>query len=203
MKSNEALSRRNGSIQWCRRYIFATFVIPGSLEVLQIVDVYRSKLRNHLHGLEGDEIARQRIEEFANGVIPPGLLVSLQLYTSLWVSSDVDLQDHVKIHSVDLGVSAPRLSNARLSSRIQHDFCSVGLGISFKPSPLTLVQEIEFDMTYTDTVSVSLSTSYLFHHPKPYFLRLPVSLSISLSLFKASVCPPFTVWYAGDDLFRS
>lgn len=40
---------------------------------------------------------------------------------------------------------------------------------------------------YTDTVSVSLSTSALFHHPVPFFVRLPVTLNVSLSLFAATV----------------
>lgn len=48
-------------------------------------------------------------------------------------------------------------------------------------------QAIEFDADYTDSVSVSLSTSYLFNYPMPLFARLPVSLTISLSLFKSSV----------------
>ena len=45
-------------------------------------------------------------------------------------------------------------------------------------------------MTYTDTVSVSLSTAYLFNYPLPSFARLPVSVTISLSLFSSSVSPP-------------
>ncbi|KAJ2928930.1 hypothetical protein H1R20_g8297, partial [Candolleomyces eurysporus] len=52
---------------------------PESLEwfnvlLRQIVDVYRSKLRDDLPGLEGDEIARQRIEAFANKIRPAGFL---------------------------------------------------------------------------------------------------------------------------------
>lgn len=42
---------------------------------LQIVDIYRSKLRDDLSGIEGDEIARQRIEAFANKMRPAGFLV--------------------------------------------------------------------------------------------------------------------------------
>jgi maintenance of morphology protein 1 len=48
-------------------------------------------------------------------------------------------------------------------------------------------QSAEFDLMYTDTLSLSLSTSYLFNYPMTSFARLPVSLTISLSLFKSSV----------------
>lgn len=122
----------------------------------QIVDVYRSKLRDGLPGIEGDEIARRRIENYANKIRPSGFL------------------DHIEIHSVDLGVSAPELFNARVRQNA--------------PSPA----ETEFDATYTDTLSLSLSTSYLFNYPMQSFARLPISLTISLSQFKSSICiiPP-------------
>lgn len=120
----------------------------------QVTEVYRSKLRNDLCGPEGDEVARQRIETYANQIRPPGFL------------------DYIKIHSVDLGVSAPRLSNARLNTEGAHP-----------ESPMST----EFDLMYTDTLSLSLSTSYLFNYPMTSFARLPVSLTITLSLFKSSV----------------
>ncbi|KII94330.1 hypothetical protein PLICRDRAFT_100619 [Plicaturopsis crispa FD-325 SS-3] len=123
----------------------------------EVAETYRSKLRDDLSGAEGDEIARKRIEDYANKIRPPGFL------------------DHIKIHSVDLGVSAPRVSNARLNS-----------------PKVPGINTIEFDSTYTDTISVSLSTSYLFNYPMTSFARLPVSLTISLSLFESpiTVIPP-------------
>ena len=42
-------------------------------------------------------------------------------------------------------------------------------------------------MSYIDSVSISISTSVLFNYPFPSFARLPVSLTISLSLFASSV----------------
>ncbi|KZP12020.1 hypothetical protein FIBSPDRAFT_836725 [Athelia psychrophila] len=120
----------------------------------QIAEVYRSKLRDDLFGPEGDEIARRKVEAYANRMRPAGFL------------------DHIKVHSVDLGVSAPRLSNARLSSENAHP-----------ESPMSA----EFDVKYTDTISVALSTSYLFNYPMASFARLPVSLTISLSLFESSI----------------
>ncbi|PPQ73218.1 hypothetical protein CVT24_010028 [Panaeolus cyanescens] len=51
----------------------------------QILDVYRSKLRDDTLGPEGDEIARKRIENFANSMRPKGFV------------------DHITIHSVNLG----------------------------------------------------------------------------------------------------
>jgi len=126
----------------------------------QVVEVYRSKLRDDLRGAEGDEVARKRIEDFANRIRPAGFL------------------DHIKVHSVDLGVSAPRLSNANI--KLRHK------------TPGAPLHESEFDLAYTDTVSISLSTSYLFNYPMPSFARLPVSLTISLSLFKSpiTITPP-------------
>ncbi|KAK7064487.1 maintenance of mitochondrial morphology protein 1 [Favolaschia claudopus] len=126
--------------------------------VHQIVEIYRSKLRDGLTGVDGDEAARKRIEDYANRIRPPGFV------------------DQINILSVDLGVSAPRIHNAR----IKRQKCA---------EPLS---EAEVDVTYTDTISIALSTSVLFNYPMPSFARLPVELTISLSLFKASlvVTPP-------------
>ncbi|KAH0590542.1 ERMES complex subunit mmm1 [Termitomyces sp. 'cryptogamus'] len=124
----------------------------------QIVDVYRSKLRDDLTGPEGNEIARKRIEDYANKIRPAGFL------------------DHIRIHSIDLGVSAPKLHDAHVTS-------------DASPKALT---DIHFETTYTDTLSISLSTSYLFNYPMTSFARLPVSLTISLSQFKSlvTISPP-------------
>jgi len=124
----------------------------------QIADVYRSKIRDDQLGAKGDEVARRRLENYANAIRPIGFL------------------DYIKVHSVDLGQSAPRLSNAQ-SRVLRSD---------------SLVKENEFEVIYTDTISVSFSTSYLFNYPMPSFARLPVSLTISLSQFKSSisVIPP-------------
>ncbi|KAF5382902.1 hypothetical protein D9757_006392 [Collybiopsis confluens] len=136
--NEDELKKENESAEWL------------NLLLHQIVGTYRSKLRDDLAGLEGDEVARKRIEDYANQIRPIGFL------------------DHIVVHSVDLGSSAPHLSNGRLSAALN-------------PT------QIEFDVEYTDSISVSLSTSYLFNYPMPLFARLPVSLTVSLSLFKSSV----------------
>ncbi|EPT04231.1 hypothetical protein FOMPIDRAFT_1021931 [Fomitopsis schrenkii] len=118
----------------------------------QVVDSYRVRLRDGRSGAAGDEVARKRVEDFANTVRPPGFL------------------DPIQVHSVDLGISAPRLSRARQKPTIQN------------ADPA-----IELDMDYVDTVSISLSTSVLFNYPFSSFARLPVSLTISLSLFSATI----------------
>ena len=41
----------------------------------EVLDAYRMKLRGHLPGLDGDELARRRVEEFANKIRPAGFLV--------------------------------------------------------------------------------------------------------------------------------
>ncbi|KAI0735277.1 maintenance of mitochondrial morphology protein 1 [Earliella scabrosa] len=119
----------------------------------QVLEAYRVKLRNGLSGPEGEEVARQRVEDFANKMRPKGLF------------------DYIKVHSVDMGSSAPRLSRARVRRE---------LSPGAEP-------EIEYDMSYIDSVSISISTSVLFNYPFPSFARLPVSLTISLSLFASSV----------------
>ncbi|KAI0048354.1 hypothetical protein FA95DRAFT_1517591 [Auriscalpium vulgare] len=138
----------------------ASSKIPESTEwfnilVQQVAEAYRSKLRNDTQGIEGDEILRRRIEEFANNARPQNLL------------------DPIQVHAVDIGTSAPRLSNAKMTpvSADEHGRES----------------EIEFDLVYTDTVSVSLSTAYLFNYPMFAFARLPVSVTISLSIFSCSI----------------
>ncbi|OAX44771.1 maintenance of mitochondrial morphology protein 1 [Rhizopogon vinicolor AM-OR11-026] len=120
----------------------------------QVAEVYRAKLQENLTGYDGTEVARRKIEDHANIMRPRGLL------------------DHITVHSVDLGISAPKLSNARVVNDNVRD-----------PS----LPMIEFDMAYTDTISISLSTSYLFNYPMSSFARLPVSLTISLSLFESKV----------------
>ncbi|KAJ3018028.1 hypothetical protein NUW54_g440 [Trametes sanguinea] len=124
-----------------------------NLFLQQVLDAYRVKLRNGLSGAEGDEVARQRVEEFANKMRPAGFL------------------DYIKVHDVDLGSSAPRLTRARIH----------------RPTAPGTDPEIEYDMSYIDSVSISISTSVLFNYPFPSFARLPVSLTISLSLFASSV----------------
>ncbi|EGN95402.1 hypothetical protein SERLA73DRAFT_186371 [Serpula lacrymans var. lacrymans S7.3] len=119
----------------------------------QVTEVYRSKLRDNLADVEGDEVARKRIESYVNQIRPKGFL------------------DYINIHSVDLGVSAPRLSGARLDT-----------GDTMPINPKVIL-----DMTYVDSLSVSLSTAYLFNYPMSSFARLPISLTISLSLFKSSI----------------
>jgi len=126
-----------------------------NLVLRQVVETYRSKLRNDISGPEGEEIARQRIERFANSLRPESFV------------------DPIHVLSVDLGCSAPRISNARLSTRASHEADDV--------------DRAEFDMTYTDTLSVSFTTSVLFHYPVPYFIRLPITLTVSLSLFSSTI----------------
>ncbi|KAI0662720.1 maintenance of mitochondrial morphology protein 1 [Cubamyces menziesii] len=124
-----------------------------NLLLKQVLDAYRVKLRNGLLGPEGDEVARQRVEDFANKMRPTGFL------------------DYIKVHSVDVGTSAPRLSHARIRTQ----------------SIPGADADIEYDMNYIDSISISISTSVLFNYPFPSFARLPVSLTISLSLFSAPV----------------
>jgi len=125
----------------------------------QVVDEYRCKLRADENGLEGPKVVLRRIQAFANEMRPQALL------------------GPITVHSINLGRSAPRLSNARISN-----------------TPANM-REVEFDLTYTDTASISLSTSVLFNYPLPAFARLPLSLVISVELFSStmSFTPPIPV----------
>ncbi|KAL5495285.1 MMM1 [Sanghuangporus weigelae] len=125
-----------------------------NLIIRQVVETYRSKLRNDLPGSEGDEIARRRIERYANAIRPASFV------------------DPIRILTMDLGSSAPKISNPRIKDRNVR---------------LRELDQAVFDMTYIDSLSVSLSTSVLFHYPMPLFVRLPITLNVSLSLFSASV----------------
>ncbi|EUC65294.1 maintenance of morphology protein [Rhizoctonia solani AG-3 Rhs1AP] len=122
------------------------------------VQTYREELRANLPGPAGDEAARARIERWANATLQS------------------DIMDTIVIHSVDLGMSAPRICEARLVPDLN--------------DPNGFVAEC--NLSYTDSVSVSLSTSVLFNYPVPMFARLPVSLTLSLSLFSgnATIKPP-------------
>ncbi|KAK7694529.1 hypothetical protein QCA50_001715 [Cerrena zonata] len=119
----------------------------------EILNSYRMKLCDNIPGTEGEEIARRRVEEFANKLRPAAFV------------------DPIRVHSVNLGVSAPRLSEPR------HKCTNT-------PSS---ERRVEFTLDYVDTISISFSTSVLFNYPFVSFARLPVSLTISLSLFASSV----------------
>ncbi|OJA10766.1 hypothetical protein AZE42_00318 [Rhizopogon vesiculosus] len=99
------------------------------------------------------------------------------------------IEDHITVHSVDLGISAPKLTNARVvNDSVRDSSLPVSLQALLTQNSLSLgTQMIEFDMAYTDTISISLSTSYLFNYPMSSFARLPVLLTISLSLFESKV----------------
>ncbi|THH34108.1 hypothetical protein EUX98_g13 [Antrodiella citrinella] len=117
-----------------------------------VLEAYRSKLRDNLSGPEGDEVARKRVEAFANKMRPPAFV------------------DPIKVHSVNLGSGAPKLSSARR-----------------KVDALSPSESIELDVTYTDSLSISISTAVLFNYPFAAFARLPVSLTITLSIFSSAV----------------
>jgi len=141
----------------------STHIEPESTEWLnallyQVADVYRSKLRDDLQSVEGDEVLRRRVEDFVNIMRPPGIL------------------DRIQVHSVNLGIAAPQISNARSRP-------VAGLGS---------LECCEFEVTYKDNVSISLSTAYLFNYPTIGFARLPISVTISLSVFscRAVITPP-------------
>ncbi|KDQ63774.1 hypothetical protein JAAARDRAFT_390741 [Jaapia argillacea MUCL 33604] len=123
----------------------------------QVVQTYRSKLRDDLPGEEGDEIVRGRIEDFANKMRP------------------TDVVGHIRIHHVNLGVSAPRVSDVYLLPPDEH---------FLRPSSENELQA-RFEVSYEDSVSISISTSYKFDYPFLPSYRVPVSLDINLLFFSS------------------
>jgi len=116
-----------------------------------VVDEYRSKLRGTERGLDGEKAILRRVQDMANLLRPHSLL------------------GPICIHSIDLGASAPQLSNARITETIGG------------------IPQVEFDLNYTDTILISLSTTVLFNYPFPGFAKLPLSLVISLELFSSKI----------------
>lgn len=75
------LSPPNGLIWSCDKCVFSlsarVYFVP--IVCAKVVESYRSRLRDDLPGLEGDEVLRRRVEDFANQVRPTGFLVSIAL----------------------------------------------------------------------------------------------------------------------------
>ena len=79
----QSLSQQRGLIlsftRYVRVYHSASAHAPPYVEaprIFKVASVYRSKLRDDIQGIEGDEIARQRVEDFVNRMRPSGILVS-------------------------------------------------------------------------------------------------------------------------------
>lgn len=135
--------------------------------LLHVIQSYRAQLREYQSGPEADEIIRQKVESKINQLRPTGFI------------------DHVKVHSVDIGSSAPRLSRARVEKGEDgrdNDRDSLSIGGSGSGKFIA-----NFDVSYRDTVSISLSTSIVLHHPRPFFARLPIALTLSLVLFSSNL----------------
>jgi maintenance of morphology protein 1 len=80
-----------------------------------------------------------------------------------------------------VGNSAPRLFNAQIIPNDSND-----------PSQSGSSHRIQIDASYTDSISLRLTTSLFFNQPVPFFARLPVSLSLTLNVLRAtiSIVPP-------------
>jgi len=117
---------------------------------------YRAHLHGNLTGTAANEAARRRIERWAQTTLQSNVM------------------SPIKVHSVSLGTSSPKFTNARIRN------------VQEKQSSST-VAHIDEDLTYTDTLSMSLSTSLLLNYPTAQFARLPISLTLSLSIFSGTI----------------
>lgn len=158
----------------------------------QVADVYRAKLQNGLEGSEGNEIARARIEAYANKIRPRSFLVCSLFFLFVdflpqqWIL-------HPGPHYYPCG--GPRKLGATVVRRSARRQCrgderfNCQYPCTTSRSDTDAPQSAKFHMSYTDGVSVSLSTAYLFNYPMSSFARLPVSLTISLDMFESSASP--------------
>lgn len=78
------------------------------------METYRAELRNNQAGPEGDELTRSKVEMRLNSMRPEGFVVSL-LFAFVLHRCSQSHEDPIFVHSVDLGSSAPHLSNARVN----------------------------------------------------------------------------------------
>lgn len=156
---------------------------------VQAADVYRAKLQNGLEGSEGNEVARARIEAYANKIRPRSFLVCCPDFF-LSLSS---LNKHPGSHYCPCG--GPRKLGATAiqrpaRGRYRGNECFNCQYPAPRPAQtLNAPQSVKFHMSYADSISVSLSTAYLFNYPMSSFARLPVSLTVSLDLFESSASP--------------
>lgn len=76
------LNLPNGSTWSCDKCVFSlsTCASFALIACAKVVESYRSRLRDDLPGLEGDEVLRRRVEDFANQVRPTGFFVSIVFY---------------------------------------------------------------------------------------------------------------------------
>lgn len=92
---------------------------------------------------------------------------------------DLAMQDLVSVKAVSLGDSAPRLFNAQVIPKEEDD-------------PNRSGPRIRVNARYTDTIALQVTTSLIFNQPVPLFARLPVSLTLTLNMLRATitVIPP-------------
>ncbi|PFH54623.1 hypothetical protein AMATHDRAFT_134195 [Amanita thiersii Skay4041] len=116
--SNSDLSLQHQNLQSPSPHNKTHIEDSGSTEWLnglfcQIMNTYRSKLRADLPGIQGDEVARKRMEDYANSVRPTGFL------------------DYIKVHAIDLGQSAPRLFNPRTNASLSGEMIETEFDIVY------------------------------------------------------------------------
>ncbi|KAF9229468.1 hypothetical protein BS17DRAFT_799003 [Gyrodon lividus] len=144
----------------------------------QVANVYRAKLQDGLEGFEGNEVARERIEAYANKIRPRSFL------------------DHITVHSVDLGNLAPRLSNAQLLDGGEEPdaLTSVQFDMSYTDSisiSLSTAYLFNYPMSSFARLPVSLTISLdLFESPVSLAAPSPGSAAPVLTI---SLPPEFTL----------
>ncbi|KAF8150724.1 hypothetical protein B0H34DRAFT_862310 [Crassisporium funariophilum] len=117
-----------------------------------VLNVYRSQLRGGFAGAEGDEVLRKKVEEIANQLRPS------------------DYLDTIKIGSVNIGSSGPRLSNVRPLDNYSSGSGGTGFIVN---------------VTYFDDTQVTFSTSYLLGIP--LLRRFPISGNVRLAVVSLSL----------------
>lgn len=94
-----------------------------------MLNEYRCKLRADDNGPDGQKVVMKRVQAFANKVRPQSLLVRCLIV--IFVIRLLTLpQGPINVHSVNLGTSAPRLSNARVVGDPVCPHCSIPSAVS-------------------------------------------------------------------------
>jgi len=141
----------------------------------QVVDIYRSKLRNDIAGMEGDEFARKRIEVYANTIRPAGFV------------------DYITIHSVNLGTSAPSLFNARVR-KDQPDLQEIEFDASYIDTlSLSLSTSYLFNYPTPSFAKLPISLTISLSQFKSSITIRPPSATDSVPVLTLTISPNFVL----------
>ncbi|ESK98355.1 mitochondrial outer membrane protein mmm1 [Moniliophthora roreri MCA 2997] len=142
----------------------------------QVVDVYRSKLRNDMSGIEGDEVARRRVEEYANKIRPVGFL------------------DPIVVHSVNLGCSAPRLYNGHRRTNSKEQPAEIEFNLDYVDSiSVSLSTSYLFNYPMPSFARLPISLTISLSQFKSSISIIPPAPTSHAPVLTFTISPTFTL----------